>query len=196
MVNKPLTIIRPYFWGGTLGGGWLTSHKETGKKIYTWNMSFQGFFCFFWGGDFFFNGGLLHPTKNKTFQGVLQERRTISDTVCIAASKKTCWFLTRNGFKGWLAMTMTSDGNYIQTCKVSIFENHPLLVQKSYGPTVRLWNGEMVDVSKHELHRREDNFLKKHIQTSNKISNIIKPYLSISSICLTQPKGQCKKVVF
>ena len=26
MVNKPL--IRPYFWGGTLGGGWLTSHKE------------------------------------------------------------------------------------------------------------------------------------------------------------------------
>ncbi len=26
MVNKPL--IRPYFWGGTLGGGWLTSHDE------------------------------------------------------------------------------------------------------------------------------------------------------------------------
>ena len=24
MVNKPL--IRPYFWGGTLRGGWLTSH--------------------------------------------------------------------------------------------------------------------------------------------------------------------------
>ena len=26
MVNKPL--IRPYFWGGTLGGGTLTSHEE------------------------------------------------------------------------------------------------------------------------------------------------------------------------
>ena len=36
MVNKPL--IRPYFWGGTLGGGWLTSHN---KNIYhilaSWN---------------------------------------------------------------------------------------------------------------------------------------------------------------
>ena len=33
MVNKPL--IRPYFWGGTLGGGRLTSHdllKVTLKK--------------------------------------------------------------------------------------------------------------------------------------------------------------------
>ena len=27
MVNKPL--IRPYFWGDTLGRGWLTSHKES-----------------------------------------------------------------------------------------------------------------------------------------------------------------------
>ena len=26
MVNKPL--IRPYFWGGTLGGGRLTSHDD------------------------------------------------------------------------------------------------------------------------------------------------------------------------
>ena len=26
MVNKGL--IRPYFWGGTLGGGWLISHKR------------------------------------------------------------------------------------------------------------------------------------------------------------------------
>ena len=26
MVNEPL--IRPYFFGGTLGGGWLISHKE------------------------------------------------------------------------------------------------------------------------------------------------------------------------
>ena len=25
MVNKPL--IRPYYWGGTFGGVWLTSHK-------------------------------------------------------------------------------------------------------------------------------------------------------------------------
>ena len=25
MVNKPL--IRPYFWGGTLGGGWLISYE-------------------------------------------------------------------------------------------------------------------------------------------------------------------------
>ena len=36
MVNKPL--IRPYFWGGTLGGGWLTSHDNIGvhsKKLQT-----------------------------------------------------------------------------------------------------------------------------------------------------------------
>ena len=26
MVNKPL--IRPYFWGGYVGGGWLTSHDK------------------------------------------------------------------------------------------------------------------------------------------------------------------------
>ena len=28
MVNK--TLIRPYFWGGTLGGGRLTSHEKNG----------------------------------------------------------------------------------------------------------------------------------------------------------------------
>ena len=27
MVNKPL--IRPYFWGGYVRGGWLTSHKSS-----------------------------------------------------------------------------------------------------------------------------------------------------------------------
>ena len=30
MVNKPL--IRPYFWGGYVRGGWLNSHEETVQK--------------------------------------------------------------------------------------------------------------------------------------------------------------------
>ena len=30
MVNKPL--ISPYFWGGTLGGGRLTSHEKRGQQ--------------------------------------------------------------------------------------------------------------------------------------------------------------------
>ena len=49
MVNKPL--IRPYFWGGTLGGARLTSHEFS---------SFQehgGFFVFFGGWIAGFVGG-------------------------------------------------------------------------------------------------------------------------------------------
>ncbi len=30
MVNKPL--IRPYFWGGYVGGGWLNSHEQLQEK--------------------------------------------------------------------------------------------------------------------------------------------------------------------
>ena len=32
MVNEPL--IRPYFWGGTLGGDWLTSHKKNKNHLF------------------------------------------------------------------------------------------------------------------------------------------------------------------
>ena len=31
MVDKPL--IRPYYWGGTFGGGWLTSHNYETRRL-------------------------------------------------------------------------------------------------------------------------------------------------------------------
>ena len=34
MVHKPL--IRPYFWGGMLGGGWLTSHEICDHDVSVW----------------------------------------------------------------------------------------------------------------------------------------------------------------
>ena len=58
----------------------------------------------------------------------------------------------RSGFEGWLAMTLTIDGNYVQTCHaVSIFETiHcwwfriPTLLQD--------YEMKIVHVSKHKLH--------------------------------------------
>ena len=67
----------------------MTSHKETGKKNIREKCRSKVSFVFFFGGEFKKNWWFITSyKKNKTFQGVLQERRTISDTVCIAASKK------------------------------------------------------------------------------------------------------------
>ena len=56
MANKPLT--RPYFWGGTLGGGRLTSHEELFPETFQWFQCFEFLPCCLTGQ--FFHLDLYH----------------------------------------------------------------------------------------------------------------------------------------